>query len=132
MKSPIVFRASFEQPIGSWKMPGAIWVEIFHFKVGPPAEWRARRPGTNVLFANITPQNTPRELRNQIAGVFFEKQLTDWVAFDTTIPGRPEELRHDEWMTDSQGKVHITELRRQRQSEALIASKKAAALEGAK
>jgi hypothetical protein len=125
VKSPIVFRASFEQPIGMWKIPGPIWVEIFHAKIGPPAEWKARRPGTSLVFEKITPQATPRELRNQIAGVFFEKQLTDWQAFDITTPGKPELLQSDEWATDSQGKVHITELRRQRKSEALIAAKKA-------
>ena len=129
MKSPIVFRASFKQPIGMWKISAPVWVEVFHAKVGPPSEWRVRRPGVNVLFTQIGPQNTPRELKNQIAGVFFETQLTDWEAYDLTFPERPELLQSDEWSTDSQGKVFITELRKSRKSEALIAAKKRAALE---
>lgn len=133
MKSPIVFRASFQQPIGPLNKLGVIltvpiWVEIFHSKIRSPAEWKARRPGTPHIFEEITGHTTPREARNQV-GVFFEKRLTDWVAYDATIPEKPEELQSDEWATDSQGKVHITELRRQRKSESLIAEKKRAMLE---
>lgn len=112
MKSPIVFRASFQQPLGALNPIGAkflapIWVEIFHWKIGPPAGWKARRPGTEHVFEEITPQSTPTALRNQIAGVYFEKQLTPWVAFDATIADRPEELRADEWGMDNQGKVFL-------------------------
>jgi hypothetical protein len=131
MKSPIVFRATFRQPLGALNPIGAklncdIGVEVYHLKIGPPAQWGARRPGTIHVFEEITPQTTPAELKRQIAGVFFEKQVSPWEAFDATIPGKPELLQSDEWATDSQGKVHITKLRRQRKSEALIAEKKRA------
>ena|ERR1700722_15937639 len=123
MKSPVVFRASFKGPIGplnpsGWKVPGPIWVEIFHQKVGGgknPAQWAARRPGTDSLF-EITPQNTADTLKTQIAGLYFEERITMWVAYDLSS-GKPEELADDEWATNSQGKVFITPIRAARVAE---------------
>lgn len=126
MKSPIVFRASFQGPMGplnpsGWKVPGPIWVEVFHYKVGGgknPAQWAARRPGTDSLF-EITPQNTAAILKTQIAGLYFEERLTLWVAYDLSS-GKPVELLDDEWSTDSQGKIFISEIRKRRLSEKAI------------
>ena len=117
MKCPIVFRADFEQPIGSRnpakiKCPGAIPVEIFQKAVGPPAEWKARRPGSKTEMKWISAQSTPATIKQQIVGIHFERQLTGWEAFD-----EHGKLAYDEWSTDNQGKVFVTELRRARLAE---------------
>lgn len=120
MKSPVIFRAVFEGPKGplnpsGWKMPGPVWVEIFENKVGPPSQWKARRPGTfgaAGLFEKISAQSTHTTLMNQIKDIRFEKQSEPWKAFDATIPERPEELQQDEWAIDPKGKVYLTEMRR--------------------
>ena len=129
MKSPVIFRAVFEGPQGplnpsGWKLPGPVWVEIFNHKVGPPAEWKARRPGTfgNAgLFEKITPQSGHTTLMNQIKSVYFGKQLESWKAFDATIADRPEELQVDEWAVDPKGRVYLTEMRQKRLSEKSVA-----------
>jgi hypothetical protein len=123
MKSPVIFRAVFEQPKGAlnpsgWKLTGPVRVEIFQFKVSP-AQWKARA-GAHV-FEKISAQSTHTTLMNQIKGLYFEKQLEPWKAFDATIPERPEELQEDEWAVDPKGRVYLTELRRTRLSEKLIA-----------
>lgn len=114
MKSGITFRATFEQPIGprnpaKIKLPGTIEVEIFESKAG---EWKARRPGTRNEFAEISAQSSPATVQRQLVGIHFERQLTDWEAFD-----RNGKLQDDEWSTDGQGRVFVTELRRTRLSE---------------
>ena len=84
MKNPIVFRATFQQPKDAkMKIAAPIPLEVYHAKVGPPAEWRARVPQTRVEFARITPQSTPHTLMKQIEAVHFEKQLFPWEAFDS-------------------------------------------------
>lgn len=113
MKSPIVFRASFQQPIGPMnpchiKMAGVIEVEIFAKAVN---EWRARRPGTRIEFEKISAQTIPSTLQRQM-DFHFERQITPWEAFDTV-----GKLASDEWSTDVQGKVFVTELRRTRLAE---------------
>ena len=61
MKSRIVLRAEFQQPKEStMKLSAAVAVEIYHAKIGPPAEWRARRPGTTVISSG-SPRNRPRK-----------------------------------------------------------------------
>jgi len=115
-KSGIVFRASFEQPIGprnpaGIKLPGPIQVEIFQAKVGPPAEWKARSVTRNE-FKEISAQSTPGTLKRQIEGIHFERQLTEWEAFDAV-----GKLREDEWSTDSKGHVFITPIRAARLAE---------------
>jgi hypothetical protein len=55
MKSGIVFRATFEQPIGprnpaGIKVPGGIALEVFQKGV---SEWKVRRPGTRTEFEYI-------------------------------------------------------------------------------
>jgi hypothetical protein len=117
MKSPVIFRAAFEFPQGAlnplgWKLPGPVWVEIFHHKVGPPAEWKARRPDNKNVFEKITPQSAHTTLMNQIKTVYFGKQLEAWRAFDATIAERPEELQADEWAVDPKGRVYLTDVRR--------------------
>jgi hypothetical protein len=84
MKSPIVFRATFQQPTEiRMKMPGVYRVEVYHAKIGPPGVWRARSVETRVDFHNITPQSTPHTLMKQIEVVHFQKQLSPWEAFDS-------------------------------------------------
>ncbi len=112
MKSPIVFRASFEQPKGplnpsGWKIPGPVYLEIYQAKVSPP-QWRTRGLVGRSDFARITPQSSPATLKAQILGVFFERQLSDWAAFDGSMsPARP--LASSDWATDASGKVYVTE-----------------------
>jgi len=97
------------------KLPGPVEVEIYHAKIGPPAEWRARRPGTRTQFTNVTPQSTPATLQEQIANVHFEKQLTAWEAFDgrqlpppgCCDPGR--KLLPTDWRMDKDGHVFLSE-----------------------
>lgn len=109
MKCPVIFRASFQQPTDTaMKLPDPVEVEIYHTKIGPPAEWRARSPITRVDFNGITPQSTPATLRKQIAYVHFEKQLTAWDAFD----GRqepPRKLLPTDWRMDKDGHVFLSE-----------------------
>jgi hypothetical protein len=121
MKTSIVFRATFEQPIGplnpsGWKMPGPVWIEIYCSKVGPPAEWKARKPGTRADFDKITPQSTPATLKRQIEGVYFQKQLTPWEASDTTHGGSvPRLLMASDWATDPKSGVpYLTEFYREK------------------
>lgn len=136
MTSPIVFRASFEQPKGPLNRIGAvvkgpILVEVFHLKIGPPARWAARNPSTKEVFRDITPQSQPAMMKQQIEEFYFERRLTPWEVFDTTdrsVPGGVL-LQADEWQTDRQGKVFISEVKRRRDSERLISGKKTAALE---
>ena len=111
MKCPIVFRASFEQPIGPrnparLKLLGPIEVELFQSSL---CGWKARRPGTRTEFAEISEQSTPAMIKRQLVGIHFERQLTEWEAFD-----QHGKLADDEWSTDNQGKVFVTELRRLR------------------
>lgn len=111
MKSGITFRATFEQPIGprnpaKIKLPGPIPLEVFEKGVG---EWKARRPGTRNEFEHIAAQPSAATVQRQLVGIHFERQLTDWEAFD-----RDGKLQDDEWSTDGQGRVFVTELRRTR------------------
>lgn len=83
MKSPIVFRATFQQPKETrMKMPGVYRVEVYRAKIGPPAAWRARSVDTGVEFNRITAQSTPQTLMKQIEAVHFETQVSLWEAFD--------------------------------------------------
>lgn len=111
MKSGIVFRTEFEQPIGprnpaNIRVPGAIPLEIFEGKVG---EWRARRPGTRDEMEWIASQPSAETAKRQLVGIHFARQLTEWEVFD-----RDGKLQNDEWSTDGQGRVFVTELRRTR------------------
>jgi len=109
MKCPVIFRAKFEQPMEStMRLPGPVAVEIYHAKMGPPGEWRARCPGTRFDFRNITPQSTSATLQKQIADVHFKRQLTPWEAFDARQePIRP--LSAEDWRADKDGKIFLTE-----------------------
>lgn len=114
MKSQIVFRATFEQPIGAlnpngWKMPGPVWVEIYQDRV-KPSEWKARRPDTNSEF-KITRQSTWSGLQSQME-FFFKRQLTEWQALYTgESPAR--ELSKVDWYCDSAGRPLITDAYRE-------------------
>ena len=91
------------------RLPGPVEVEIYHAKVGPPAEWRARRPGTKIDF-HFAGQSTPETLKSQIEAVHFEKQLTEWKAYDTlwnAAPNAPRELSQSDWKVDKDGKVYL-------------------------
>lgn len=111
MKCPVIFRANFEQPTAStMRLPGPVAVEIYQSRIGnpPPAEWKARRPGTRIDFPNITPQSTAATLQKQIADVHFKRQLTPWEAFDSRqLPIRP--ITSEDWLADKDGKVFLTE-----------------------
>lgn len=115
MKCPIVFRASFEQPIGPLnpallKFPGEVVVELYQKQVSP-AEWRARRPDTRIEF-KITPQSLHSTMQRQM-DTYFEQQRTPWEARDSNGP-----LAEDGWKIDSQsGQPYVTELRRSRLAE---------------
>lgn len=115
MKTTVIFRATFEQPLGAlnrggYTMKAPVEVELYQAKA---SEWRARRPGTRYDFEHITPQSQLKTMMNQIAGVFFKKQLTEWEAFDSaTRP--PTSLLADEWHCDKEGKVYLTEAYRER------------------
>jgi hypothetical protein len=63
-------------------------------------------------------------VKRQIVGIHFERQLTQWEAFDGA--GKLEE---DEWSTDGQGKVYVTPIREQRLTDKRIQESKAKALE---
>ena len=112
-KSPIVFRASFEQPKGAlnpsgWRMPGPQWVEVYQDRVSPLERWCAREPRTRIRFFQIAEQASAAILKAQIGVVFFERQLSPWVAVDTMqIPAR--ELTESDWASDPDGKVYLTE-----------------------
>jgi hypothetical protein len=106
MKSPIVFRASFEGlKSTTFRLPGLIEVEIFHAKIDSP-QWRARRPGTRIEF-NFTPQSTAETLRNQVELLYFDRRVTDWEAYDSLPPER--KLGPSDWATDKDGKVYLTQ-----------------------
>jgi hypothetical protein len=107
MKSPVVFRAQFMQPRGTWPLPTPVSVEIFHAKVGPPAQWRARRPGTKIEFP-FTAQSTASTLEEQIENLYFEKRVSEWVAFDTSFDP-PRRLNPSDWRQDPQGKIVFTD-----------------------
>lgn len=112
MKCPIVFRGIFRDPkgpldTGGFRLPGNVIVEIYQEAVGPPAEWRARRPGTKNDF-KITPQSAYKTLQNQISGLCFGVTVTPWQAFDSAqYPARP--LFEDEWLTTADGKPFLTD-----------------------
>lgn len=106
MKSPIVFRAEFQQPKGAIKLASRIAVEVYQSRVSP-GEWKARRPGTRIDFANITPQSTPLTIMRQIPLLNFETQLTEWEAFDSLQNGRL--LLFDDWQYDPKGLPYLTE-----------------------
>jgi hypothetical protein len=114
MKSPIVFRADFQQPRESaMRIPAVIGVEVYQSLVGRaggPGEWKARRPGTRIDFPRITPQSRPETLMRQIPLVNFETQLTGyWQAFDSRqSPPRPIEKGRD-WRFDKDGKPQFTQ-----------------------
>ena len=138
MKSRIVLRAEFQQPKEStMKLSAPVAVEIYHAKIGPPAEWRARRPGTTVDFKRITAQSTPQTLMHQIADVHFEKQLSEWKAFDILMEP-PRLLAPDEWTFDkatgnAMPTPHYFDVLKEegrKRSEELISERKAKALEG--
>lgn len=117
MKSPVIFRASFRDP--QWaaiKVPCPIEVEIYRHSVGPPGEWRARRPGTRIEFTQITPQSRASTLMRQIEKVHFSLQLTPWAAFDKSCEP-PELLKSDEWGEDTKGVVYLKEIPRERVKE---------------
>ena len=112
MKSPIVFRAYFQQPTEfKMRIPAAIHVEIYQSKSGASreaGEWKARAPKTRVKFARITAQSTPATIMRQIPLVNFERQLTPWEAWDSSQePNR--KLSDSDWSTDKDGKVFLTE-----------------------
>jgi hypothetical protein len=116
MKSPVVFRAEFIQPIGALnpgriKMSAPVEVEVFHAKVSP-ATWAARRPGKRVLFDKITPQSTAAQLMKQIELLYFERKFCDWRPFDSNQEP-PRLLKEGEWGTDSKGGVFLTEYYRE-------------------
>lgn len=126
-KSPVVFRASFEGPRGSlnpagFRVPGKIVVELYHNAIGPPAEWRARRPGTRQQFP-VTPQSHVATLQGQLEGIYFERRVSEWEAWDTSngpltensvYELGAERLQADEWKMDKDGKVFLTEARMER------------------
>ena len=91
------------------KLPGPVWVEIYQTKVGPPGEWRARRPGTKFDFPRITPQSTPATLQRQIEALHFETRLTEWEAFDATVSSWTRLLKAGEWKTDKHGHPYLSE-----------------------
>ncbi len=108
VKSPIVFRAQFKGPKWTtFQLPGPVDVELYHSAIGPPAEWRARRPGTKNDFEKITPQSMVETLKRQMEQ-FFEEQISQWEAFDTTMPKALQLLKREDWATDNQGKVYLT------------------------
>jgi hypothetical protein len=83
VKNPIVFRATFQQPKDvPIKLAAHIDIEVYHSKIGPPAAWNARVPGTRIDFKKITPQGTPHILMKQI-DLGFQKQISPWEAFDS-------------------------------------------------
>jgi hypothetical protein len=116
MKSPVTFRAEFRGPLGvlnpaGFLVPGTIEVEIYHAKVGPPAEWRVRRPKSNRDFP-ITPQSRPDTVKNQMLQ-YFSEQSTRWEAY----AGQSEALADDEWKMDKDGKISLTPIRLEREKE---------------
>lgn len=138
MKSTIIFRADFEQPIGPMnpariKLPGKVGVELYAKAV---SEWKARRPGTKIEFTKIAAQGLPGTIQRQLVGFHFERQLSEWEAFDTAeTPLR--KLTREDWATDNEGRVYLTEgyrlkleAERTRASEQTISDRKAKALEG--
>jgi hypothetical protein len=137
MKSTIVFRAEFQQPRRTtFQLKASVPVEVYHSKVGPPAQWSARTPDGKVEFTTITPQSTPRTLMGQIETVHFERQITPWRALDIS-KSPPRLLESEDWMTDPKGAVFTTErykekLEAEPQTEAQkkISEMKAKALEG--
>jgi hypothetical protein len=108
MKSPIVFRAEFQQPKNSpMRIAARIGVELYHVAIGPPAEWRARVPGAKIAFKDIAGQGSPATLKRQISDIHFEKQLTEWQAFDSRQEP-PRLLEKYDWYEDKDGKVFLT------------------------
>ena len=112
MKSPVVFRAVFTQPIGPlnpsrYRMPGHVPVEVFQERIGPPAEWRVRNPANGRVFNKITPQSNPETLNNQML-FYFEKQVGDWIAYhkDGSLYS---ELTRADWYVDDKGRAILTD-----------------------
>jgi hypothetical protein len=139
MKSPIVFRATFQGP--KWtaiKFPGPIEVEVYQSRVGSrneSGEWRARRPATRIEFDSISPQTRAETIMSQIPAVNFAKQLTEWQAFDPLQNYR--QLAKEDWGTDPQGRVYLTPAYQEKlqnekaaASQKAISERKAKALEG--
>ena len=111
MKSPIVFRATFEQPKHSAMVVRAgIQVEVYQAKLG---EWRARRPNTKILFSDVTPQSTADQLMRQIELLGFERRISDWTAYDNS-DHQPSLLAQTDWYTDQYGTPRLTDEYRQR------------------
>jgi hypothetical protein len=137
MRSPVIFRATFQQPREStFKLSAPIGVEVYHNRVQPPQEWKARSPGTRIDFKQISAQATANTLMRQIELLHFETKLTDWEAFDRTQdPSR--KLSKEDWHTDTKGNTVLTleyqekvKAEAARASEKLIQERKARALEG--
>jgi hypothetical protein len=91
-------------------MAAPVEVELYQKSVGPPAEWRARRPGTRWDF-HVTPQSTPLTLQGQLS-LYFETQMTPWNAFASLIfhePLLPEDIAYSK-----EGQPYLTDLYRQK------------------
>jgi hypothetical protein len=137
MKSPVVFRAEFRQSRNvSIKLSAAITVEVYRAKIGPPGEWRARRPGTRIDFPAITPQSTAATLMRQIAHVHFQTQVSGWLAYDIQ-QDPPRLLLSEDFATDKDGRVYLTKSYREKlqqerteKIQADIRERKQKALEG--
>jgi hypothetical protein len=137
MRSPVIFRATFQQPREStFKLSAPIGVEVYHNRVQPPQEWKARSPGTRIDFKQIAAQATASTLMRQIELLHFETKLTDWEAFDRT-QDPPRKLSKEDWHTDTKGNTVLTleyqekvKAEAARDSEKLIQERKARALEG--
>ena len=137
MKSPVIFRATFQQPREStFKLSAPIGVEVYHNRVQPPQEWKARSPGTRIDFKQISAQATANTLMRQIELLHFETKLTDWEAFDRTQEP-PRKLSKEDWHTDTKGNTVLTleyedKLKAEagRRTEKLIEERKTRALEG--
>jgi hypothetical protein len=136
MRSPIVFRASFQQPKNSvMRLSAEIAVEVYHERIGPPAAWRARVPGKRILFKDIAEQGVPGILMRQIAAVHFERQVKEWQAYDRS-QDPPRLLDKTDWYEDRLGQVYLSDgyrekLERERlaRAEAGVAERKRQALE---
>jgi len=108
MKSPVIFRAIFQQPREStFKLSAPIGVEVYHNRVQPPQEWKARSPGTRIDFKQISAQATASTLMRQIELLHFETKLADWEAFDRTQEP-PRKLSKEDWHTDTKGNTVLT------------------------
>ena len=95
------------------KLSAAIAVEVYHAKIGPPGEWRARRPGTHTDVPAIAPQSTAATLMRQIADVHFQAQVSGWLAYDIQQEP-PRLLLPEDFATDQNGRVYLTESYREK------------------